>query len=340
MSKRRDFSVLRNDLHHFASYISPTVIGAAAFLLIGAGVIFALPERPGDQPPQISAAANVPETTPDESLCAKQAWPYIDQRCAQNVEAARGSRPVRIVTDKGTSVNVVTPVPIVEAKPKRTPAAPIVAQVDRQIGPPVVPMAEEPAPQAERIVVAPQPQPVPAPQAAPEPAAKVATAAAPAIPPSDTPNAADAMAMEVPARANRRSASLDPPQASADPVMPGVEAFDEPPARISKARQRAEKREAKRQARREAKRQRALEREMRRGGVPEEVVAAVKAIPEGRNRRPSEERGIRRARNAVPDEVIAAVEEATSGRGRRGGRVVTIGSPNGGQRIYLVPREW
>jgi hypothetical protein len=42
----------------------------------------------------------------------------------------------------------------------------------------------------------------------------------------------------------------------------------------------------------------------------------------------------------VPDDVVAAVEEAAAeARGRRGRGVVTIRSPGGDQRIYLVPSE-
>jgi hypothetical protein len=100
-------------------------------------------------------------------------------------------------------------------------------------------------------------------------------------------------------------------------------------SRSARAAERAEKREAKR----EARRQKAIERDMRRGGVPDEVVAAVKAAP-------SEGRGTRRARNGVPDEVIAAVKEATIDR-PRGRQMVTVESPSaGGRRIYLVPRDW
>lgn len=337
MSKQRYFSVLWNDLHHYGSYISPTMIGAAALLLIGAGVILALPESTGDQP-ELASAANAPETALDESLCAKQAWPYIDQRCAERVEAARGSRQVRIVTDKGTSVNVVTPVPIVEAKPKRSLPTAVVAQTERQIGPPAAPQAAEPAPQTEKIAAASQPEP--APRAAPAPAPKVEMAAVPA---SATPEATNAMAME-PAKASKgrsvsvvgstisiepaqtSAASVKPSPASAAPVAPGVEALDEArpkPAKSARA-ERAQEREARREAKREARRQRALERDIRRGGVPEEVVAAVKALPREHSGRVADKRSVRRSRTAVPDEVIAAVEQATRGRDS-GRRVIILG---------------
>ena len=62
------------------------------------------------------------------------------------------------------------------------------------------------------------------------------------------------------------------------------------------------------------------------GGVPEEVVATVKASAGA-----GEQNG-RRARNAVPDEVVAAVEQALANEagGRRSRQAVTIGSEGGG----------
>src|SRR5829696_1930310 len=151
MSKRRYFSVLRNSDHH---PYSPVLNIVAAVVLIGAGaaLYLAWPDDAATQP-QIAAAstpataaASTPATTAaaDESLCDKQAWPYVDQRCAQRVDAARGTRQVRIVTDKGHSVTAVTPVPIVEPKQKPAPQAPTVAQNDKPLGPPVAPVAAGP----------------------------------------------------------------------------------------------------------------------------------------------------------------------------------------------------
>src|SRR5689334_15562465 len=122
---------------------SGAVSGALLLLILGGGLLYALPERSEQTP--IAAANNTTSAlgTADDSLCDKQAWPYIDQRCAARVEAARGSRQVRIVTDKGTSVKTVTPLPVVEKKPDPEPAKPAVAQNakppvaqnDRPIGP-------------------------------------------------------------------------------------------------------------------------------------------------------------------------------------------------------------
>jgi hypothetical protein len=107
MAARRDSSDLGMQLppSNF-SVPSMKALSAAAIIVLGAGLIFVLPdESEGDT--QAASAADTPsETTAsaDESLCDKQAWPYVDQRCAQRIDAARGTRQVRIVTDKGHSV--------------------------------------------------------------------------------------------------------------------------------------------------------------------------------------------------------------------------------------------
>jgi hypothetical protein len=105
-----------------------------------------------------------------------------------------------------------------------------------------------------------------------------------------------------------------------------VEAFGLAPPPTSKSARAAEKaeRRAMKKAEREARR-RSLEEDN--GGLPEDVFGAVKS-----------DRNSRAARRGVPDEVVRSVEEASAADGRRG-RIVTIGSPNGGQRIILVPRE-
>src|SRR4051812_29541564 len=152
MAARREFPVLRKEVHH-----SHSASGAATFLSVvavvglGAGLFYVLPEDSKSESAVASAAANVPdapEPTADESFCNKQAWPYVDQRCAKRVEAARGTRQVRIVTDKGHSATTVTPLPIVEPKPVPGPAAPVVAQAGRPIGPPAAPGAPQPCPPA------------------------------------------------------------------------------------------------------------------------------------------------------------------------------------------------
>lgn len=320
MAARRNFSDLRNEIN-LSSPGSIKVISAVAVLGLGAGLFFFLPDNSDNESAVASAAASAPEpaSAPDESLCDKQAWPYVDQRCAKRVEAARGTRQVRIVTDKGHSVTAVTPLPIVEDKPKPTPA-PVVAQRDRPLGPPAAPATAEPAPQPQTVTSAPQPAPqnaAPKQAAAPIPMAQVTVTTA------NRPASTQTVAHETSnPSTNERTAAVAPSAAVTAPPAPGFDAFASLP-RNAKAARAAEK-AAKREARREARRQKANEE-----GVPEDVVEAVKSLPgNGQNSR--------RARG-VPDEVARAVEEATTDR--RGRRVISVGSPNGGQRIYLVPRE-
>jgi hypothetical protein len=334
MSTQHGFHILWRRVHQgaqsYRSYVpSLPVLSVGAITIVGAGVFLALPDA-SPEPSASSATAAPTQTASDESACDKQAWPYVDQRCAQRVEAARGTRQVRVVTDRGNVVTMVTPMPTVEPKPAAP--KPVVAQNDRPIGPVVAPTAAEPA--AQNVAIA--PQPAPAPQN-PPPAPKVEPVVAQPNPATPPPAATNAIAVEKPSPATTRSVSVDPPQTSPAAVAATAGALDdEMTTRKSKAAQTAEKREAKR----EAKRMKAPQQDD--AGVPAEVVAAVK---------PS--RGERAARSGVPAEVVAAVEEAvTSDRGNRGGRrvivldgesggqVVTVGSPSaGGQRVYLVPRE-
>ena len=305
MIDRYDPSVLRMQVHHDRSSSIPSmpVLFAVGALALGLGVFLALPEHSDLEPQAASASAGVPETTgstataADELLCDKQAWPYIDQRCAQRVEAARGTRQVRIVTDKGNSVTVQTPQPIVEPKPKPAPSTPVVAQTDRPIGPPAAPMANSP-PQVEKVAATPQ-QPC---------FRKILRQHAGFRP--------------------RNAASVAPAAASTAPVTAGYDAFADSPKK-SKAAEKAERRAAEKAARREAKRQRAPEEDN--GNAPEDVVATVKS-GDGQNSRRTHNAAPDRARNAVPDEVLAEVERATAGelRGRRSREAVTVGSSRGG----------
>lgn len=307
MPAQRDSSVLRKEVHLGHSSISTVsistmkVLSSVALLGLGAGLFFMLPEDSNNESPVASAAATapVPEPTADESFCNKQAWPYVDQRCAKRVEAARGTRQVRIVTDKGHSVTTVTPLPIVEPKKPASPA-PTVAQAERPMGPPATPTVNEASPPAQTVAAAPPSAPAPqnsAPKAAAAPAPSVQLTVAPA----NRPAATEAMARENPnPRADTRNASVPPSAASNAPMAPGFDAFAEVPAKKSKSARAAEKAE-----KREAKRRKAIE-----------------AYNSG-----------------VPDEVVRAVEEASANDGRRGRGIVTLGSPNGGQRIFLVPRE-
>lgn len=306
MTKQRDDSTLWTHLPPSPAFLPALkLLAPVAMLVIGAGVIFALPQG-GTEPPQKPAAvASAPQSQPgaaaDDSVCDKQAWPYVDQRCAQQIDAARGTRQVRIVTDKGQSAQTVTPLPIVEAKQPPKPQ-PVVATADRPIGPPVVvaPAAtEEPAPQQ--------------------------TAAAPSKPDPETTGKVE----PAPATKALASANMPPQEASRAPVATGSEAFDDTRLKSRSARDRAEKRALDKERKREAKRMRKIEQET--GSLPQEVVDAAR--DEERNAdRPRGKK--QRARNGgVPDEVIAAVERAAARD-----RTVTLDSPRG-RRVIVVPSE-
>jgi hypothetical protein len=296
MLMQHDFPVLRDQIHR-PSTPSIGILSAVALSIVGACALLALPEDGSNKQPEIaSSVANVPETAADDSLCDKQAWPYIDERCAQRVEQTRSTRQVRIVTDKGNSVTVMTPVPVVEAKPKPAPKPPVVAQADRPIAP-ATPTASETAPQTEQVAVmdkppvpdTPTPQAAPAsalPQAAPAPALQTAMA------PADPPPVTDAMA-------RTPSATLPAPMAR------DVNAWAEARAKKAQAAKTVAKREAKEATRRKPTGE----------GVPEDVVAAARSAPaNGRSARP-----------AVPAEVIAAVEQATAREhGNRPSQLVTF----------------
>ena len=334
MSKRRDFAALGNPVRQDgSSFPSMTVLFAVSAIALGAGVILALPDDADTNPPATSASAptaSAPESTgsttasADESLCDKQSWPYIDQRCAQRVEAARGTRQVRIVTDKGNSVTVRSPEPIVEAKPKPTPQAPVGARVEKPLGPPAAPVAGSP-PQIEKVVAGPQRSaPAPqnaAPQTVPPSASTVQTAAAPANPPVTSDFRARGT---FDPSANMGNAPVAPAAASTAPAAAGVDAFADANFRKSKSARAEEK-----AARREARRQKAIAEGN--GDMPEELV--------GQNSRRARHAMSDRGRGGVPEEVLQAIEQAAASesRGRRGRQIVTIGSTRNGNRVYLVP---
>lgn len=358
MTAQRDITGQRKDVHQSLSYGGPIkIVSAVALLALGTAVIFALPDGSDnrtDKPQIPSTTAQAPDSAaaPDESLCDKQAWPYVDQRCVQRVEAARGMRQVRIVTDKGHSVTAMTPEPIVE--PKQTPAPrPAVAQTDKPMGPPAAPMAAASAPQtataAAPKVAATPPAPKETTAAAPQsaPAPKVAAAPAPNPPaaemPPDPASTASTGRRETQKRVADRGPAdvvpsiVSPAAASATQPAAGMDAFAETPkksAREERAEKRAiEKAEREKAEKREAKRRKQIEVEGGNSGGPEEVVTAVKSTPAG-------SRNGGNARRGVPDEVVAAVEEAAaeSRRGGRRGGMVTLEAPSDstGRRIYVV----
>jgi hypothetical protein len=300
MSVKQEFPSLRN-----RSYIRPLPVLSAVAIFIAGGAFLTFPDG-SNSPDVATATVNGPQTTADESLCENQAWPYIDQRCAQRVEETRGTRQVRVVTDKGNSVTIVTPVPTEEAKPKPLPQTAVVAQADRQIGPPAAPAAPESAPQTEKVAAA-REAPVAALSTgdAAEPGPTVQAAVAPAVPAFFSTDEFE-------------HTSAQPAADSTETVATSDDAIEQARPKKTKAARVAEKREAKR------------DKPAGDGSVPADVVAAVRALPT------VGESG-RRARKPVPDEVVAAVEQATARESSR--RIVTFGSQRGGERLSVVPGD-
>lgn len=314
---------------------SRPVLGACALLALGAGLFFILPDSEETARADAPAAAAPVAASADESLCDKQTWPYIDQRCAARVEAARGARKVRIVTDKGHSVNTVTPMPVVEQKPAPQPPPqpkPTVATAAPRIGPAVIPAPENPPAEQQN-----------------------ASAAKPSEPQTtgSAPPGSKAMASAVP-----------PEAASKEAPSSGVDAIDDsrPKSRSERAEKRAQDKAKREAQKREAKRMRQIERDT--GSVPQEVVDSVKAVagdqrgaerPRSRRVRdgaPEETVGSAKAaatdkgaaerprgknarKSGVPDDVIQAVEAAAA---RERGRAVTVESPTE-RRVYVVPGD-
>jgi hypothetical protein len=356
MSKQRDNSPSGNELHQrFSNAPWGAFAIAGAILVVGGAFVLSLPgESQNPAPAAVTPAkanteASASTDAASDTLCERQTWPYIDQRCAQRVNTARDTRKVRIVTDKGDSVTAVTPVPIVEPKDKPKPAPqPTVAHNDtRTVGPTAAPGAPaDEAPQEQTAAAPRQPQP-PAPpqdnarQAAPAPVPVVATAT-PAPQPAAPPAATNAMAQDNSKPANNtKTASVAPTAASAEPMSPGVDAMDNPPPKKSKAERAAEKtaeKKAKRESKREAKRRLKNDND----DADEEIAATRPAPLEERGardeRRARTESNARRGRSAVPDDVLAEVERATRGREDGGRRRIVVGDPRG-QRVIIVPSE-
>src|SRR5688572_15824700 len=84
MSKRRDLSAPGKQVRPDGSYLIPslTVLFAVSAIALGVGVMRTLPDDADPKSQAASAPTSLPETTgsaaADESLCEKQAWPYVD----------------------------------------------------------------------------------------------------------------------------------------------------------------------------------------------------------------------------------------------------------------------
>jgi hypothetical protein len=302
---------------------------------IGAGVIATLPEQtthasslssstlsassvvlPSEEKP-IAAEGTVAA----DADCEKQAWPYINQRCADSAAYQRGTRQVRVVTDRGATMTVTTPIPIVEPKPPAPPRV-AVARTEERIGPEVIPAPPEQAQEAslQQAVAQSQPPKPAEPAPHPVPQQQAATAPKPQAPAARPP---------LPATATQVAAGVPGPGDARD-ISTLAEATEIPMSKKAKAAAKArEKREAAR-AQREARRRNAPAPQDT--AVPAEVVAAVEASTRGeraRGRKPAE-RPVT-VEQGVPAEVVAAVQAMTA---------ADLGPGYRGQRVYIVREAW
>lgn len=267
--------------HPHAPKAAAAVIAAA----LGAGLVATWPDASTGTSSTASVAPAVEQKqAAAEASCETQTWPYIDHRCEEAAgKAGRGTRQVRVVTDRGVTLTTVTAVPIVEPKQPAPPRRQAIAKADMQLGPavaPAPPEQEQPLAQEAKALTA-RAQEFAPPR--PENSTRVGPVAATSDP---EPPAQAAVAIPAPPQPVQISTAAFP-----EPEVEGIE-----PVKKSKAAKAREKREAKRKA---------IESE---GAVPAEVVAAVEAAA---RREPS--------RRTVPPEVIAAVEAVTGDTGQRSG---------------------
>lgn len=314
MFTRHNFPILWMRVRPYLTHPeAPKTMGvlAVAALGIGAGVIAALPAPSTDSPSPstVSSPAEPKQTATTDSVCEQQAWPYIDQRCAASAAHERGTRQVRVVTDRGAVLTMTTPMPIVEPK-RPAPSRPTaVARTDEKIGPEVVaPAAPEQAQEATLQKAVAQSQSPKAAKSDPDPL-RQQVATAPALSPQSPPP------MTQPALAATSAFAKAPAPVTADLVSTAPEVNEGSISKKAKAAAKAADKQTKQRPAAED------------AAVPAEVVAAVEA-------------SVRRERGrqappvppdrTVPPEVIAAVESAT-GDATRGYDVRP-------QRIYVIQR--
>ncbi len=289
MVARHDFPILWKRLHSSFTDMPAPIIAALAAITVSGGILAAWPDdtsgRSTSQTQQDQAAIN--------AICEKQAWPYVDRRCADPVPYERGTRQVRVVTERGETLTMATPVPIIEAKRTPPPRPREVAKADTQIGPEVVPAAPEQQQEATlQNAVAPS-QP-----------AKTAKSDVEPVPPQ--PAITPAQKFQTPAVGQPAMAATNA-FAKAPAPMTAETASEIPASKKPKAAAKAEKRDAARKA---------LERQDK--AVPADVVAAVEATARREQ-----------SRQEVPPEVIAAVERARANDygGGGGQRIYVIQRP-------------
>jgi hypothetical protein len=315
------FPSLYTRIHPQLRAHSTKVIGVSIGVVLVAGMIVLLPDGSTSAPSTATTSAAVPTSVaapaPEESLtsfevaCEKQAWPYIDQRCAESAAkaASQATRQVRVVsTDRGTSSTIVTAIAPAPAKP---PAD--ISQLRDSVAK-LEPPAKEPAT---------------------------------ATPPSSQAGAqvSDQNYMAMAVSFQDSPAQTAAPEQAA-PIANNPETEDAAPRSKAKAKA-AEKRAAKQlKARRQtvpvpatayaqdttAAPEQTRPEQTRTSRVPTDVVQAVEAAT-------AEDR----TQSRVPADVVRAVESDIR-RSRTspgyGSELVTVSSPRSrGQRVFLVPRE-
>jgi hypothetical protein len=284
---------------------SPSVIATLLVAGLFAGVIISLPEANAPSAPAKVAAAPNPLAEASND-CEKQAWPYIDQRCAapEAKEAEQSTRQVRVVsTDRNAAPLIVTAAPA--PQPQRA-AAPAVAQIQPTPQPVAVPTAAGPAKQNDVVPIAASAQ------LAPEPPAQLQTVA---LAPAAQPTATAALIPE--AAAAEAPAVAAPPKATAK--------FVKKPAKQERRVQTANQRSPANivppgvvDAVRSAS-ARDAGREQGGQAVPADVIAAVEA---------DARRGRVASRRMAPQRIA------------EGDEMVIVNSPGMSvRRVFVVPRE-
>jgi hypothetical protein len=171
------------------TYLTPwKLAGALLSAGVGAALIVAWPDAPADISPApaiAQASADEAPASAQESACEKQAWPYIDSRCADMAAKTpdQATRQVRVVsTDRGTSSVIVTPVASLAPPPQNMPLRAAAAEETPQRGPSPLPQPKAVEP-VQNIASAPAPQFVANAMAVEEPATTAPVAEkAPAAP--------------------------------------------------------------------------------------------------------------------------------------------------------------
>ncbi len=138
MFSKHDYPILGERLYATLAHPqTPKVIAAFVVAALGAGLVAGWPD------PSSSQTDNEKQAAASDSACEKQAWPYVDRRCADTPAYERGTRQVRVVNARGEMVTMTTPLPIIE--PRRPARSQTVAKADTPIGPEAAPAAPAPA---------------------------------------------------------------------------------------------------------------------------------------------------------------------------------------------------